>query len=145
MVSMKHCPILHGVDSARPIDHGPIAHENNRVPYRLGTPPICHWLDSARTGYAKTIQHRPDCARIGYAQTPGHRLDCAPLQLRTYARLITACASQFYQGYPIELQAMEIEISFSYKFYKINRCKISLEKKIEKIVMRDWVRAKILK
>ena len=38
MVSIKHGTILHGVDSARPIGHGPIVHENNRAPYRLDTP-----------------------------------------------------------------------------------------------------------
>ena len=37
MVSMKHGTILHCVDSARPIGHGPIVHENNRAPYRLDT------------------------------------------------------------------------------------------------------------
>ena len=35
MVSIKHGTILHGSDSARPIGHGPIVHENNRAPYRL--------------------------------------------------------------------------------------------------------------
>ena len=37
MVSIKHGTILHGSDSARPIGHGPIVHENNRAPYRLDT------------------------------------------------------------------------------------------------------------
>ena len=37
MVSIKHGTILHGSDSARPIKHGPIVHENNRAPYRLDT------------------------------------------------------------------------------------------------------------
>ena len=38
MVSIKHGTILHGVDSAWPIGHTPIVHENNRAPYRLETP-----------------------------------------------------------------------------------------------------------
>ena len=38
MVSIKHGTILYGVDSARPIGHGPIAHENTRAPYRSDTP-----------------------------------------------------------------------------------------------------------
>ena len=38
MVSIKHGTILHVVDSARPIGHGSIVHENNRAPYRLDTP-----------------------------------------------------------------------------------------------------------
>ena len=37
MVSIEHGTILHGSDSARPIEHGPIVHENNRAPYRLDT------------------------------------------------------------------------------------------------------------
>ena len=37
MVSIKHGTILHSSDSARPIGHGPIMHENNRAPYRLDT------------------------------------------------------------------------------------------------------------
>ena len=37
MVSIKHGTILHGVDLAWPIGHGPIVHENIRVPYRLDT------------------------------------------------------------------------------------------------------------
>ena len=37
MVSIQHGTILHGSDSARPIGHGPIVHENNRAPYQLDT------------------------------------------------------------------------------------------------------------
>ena len=37
MVSIKHGTILHGSDSARPIGHEPIVHENNSAPYRLDT------------------------------------------------------------------------------------------------------------
>ena len=37
MVSIKHGKILHGCDSARPIGHGPIVHENNQAPYRFDT------------------------------------------------------------------------------------------------------------
>ena len=102
MVSIKHCTILHGVDSARPIGHRPIVHENNRAPYGLNTPPIwhrldCAWidyakiirhqLDYARNGYAKTIRHQLDCTRISYAQTPGLRPEYAPLQLCTAGHL----------------------------------------------------------
>ena len=83
MVSIKHGAILHGVDSARPIAHELIVHENNREPYRLDTPPIQHRLDCARISYAKTIGHQLNCARIGYAKTIQHQLDCAPLQLCT--------------------------------------------------------------
>ena len=48
MASIKHCTILHDVDSARPIEHEPIVHENNRASDRLDTPPIQHRLDGAR-------------------------------------------------------------------------------------------------
>ena len=85
MVSIKHGTILHGVDSARPIAHEPIVHENNRAPYRLDTPPIQHRLDCVRNSYAKTIGHQIDCARIGYAKTIRCRLDCAR---NGYARTI---------------------------------------------------------
>ena len=77
MVSIKHGTILHGVDSARPIAHEPIVHENNRASYRLDTLPIQHRLDCVRISYSKTIGHPLDCARIGYAKTIRHRLDCA--------------------------------------------------------------------
>ena len=93
MVSIKPGTILHDVDSARPIAHEPIVYENNRTPYRLDTPPIQHWLDCARIGYAKTIRHRFDCTRIGYTKTIQHQLDCAPLQL---------CTSEYKKNYLIK-------------------------------------------
>ena len=60
VVSINHCTTVRSVDSAGPIRHGPIVHENNRAPCRLNTPP------------AETIGHRRTIQCVDCTRTTGH-------------------------------------------------------------------------
>ena len=78
MVPIEHHTTVHDDDSAQPIGHEPIVHENNCAPCRLDTLPVDAIV------HQKTL-HRIDCARpIGYGST-AHRYDCAPYSLNTVA------------------------------------------------------------
>ena len=87
MVSIKHSTILHGSDSARPIGHGPIMHENNRAPYRLDTArfstgSIVHELVMQKRLGTGSIVHESFMQKRFGTSSIVHRYNCAPVKIK---------------------------------------------------------------